>query len=105
MVDKTRSNCFGRCFYKNNVLDASFAKPIVWAAKNATPRRLSRPRACPSRGAVRRRKVKVSTPQDGRISRHVRLRKKLGVEICARAKLESFSSFLCTNVHINVHEL
>ena len=43
-------------------------------------------------------KVKVSTPQDDRIARHVRLRKKV-LEICARAKLESFSSFLRTNVH------
>ena len=48
-------------------------------------------------------KVKVSTPQDDRIARHVRVRKK--VEICARAKLESFSSFLRKNVDINVHEL
>jgi large subunit ribosomal protein L18 len=49
-------------------------------------------------------KVKVSTPQDDRIARHVRLRKK--VEICARTKLKSFyfSSFLHTNVDINVHE-
>jgi len=45
-------------------------------------------------------KVKVSTPQDDRIARHVRLRKKV-LEICARAKLESFSSFLRTNVDIN----
>jgi hypothetical protein len=35
MVQKTRSNCFGCYFYENNVSDVSFAKRIVWAAKNA----------------------------------------------------------------------
>jgi large subunit ribosomal protein L18 len=37
-------------------------------------------------------KVKVSTPQDDRIARHARLRKK--VEICAGTKLESLFHLL-----------
>jgi hypothetical protein len=35
MVEKTSSNYFGCYFYENIVSDASFAKRIVWAAKNA----------------------------------------------------------------------
>lgn len=44
-------------------------------------------------------KVKVPTPQDDRIARHVRLRKK--VEICTRANLASRSSLVLTNVDVN----
>jgi hypothetical protein len=35
MTKKTRSNRLGCYFYEINVSDASFAKRIVWAAKNA----------------------------------------------------------------------
>ena len=35
MVKKIRNNYFRCYFYENNVLDVSFAKRIVWVAKNA----------------------------------------------------------------------